>query len=130
MTLEGIEWRFNPPAAPHFDGLWERALKSAKHHFTRMIEKAKLTLSELNMLLCQIEACLNSWFINPMSSDSSDVDAFTPAHFLIGGTMTLPPKPDLSNENIGHLRRWTFMYNCWCRRFGVDGNWNICHNFN
>ncbi|XP_060861884.1 uncharacterized protein LOC132938914 [Metopolophium dirhodum] len=108
MAQEGIEWRFNPPAAPHFGGLWESAVKSAKHHLTRMIGEAKLTLSELNTLLYQIEACLNSRPITPMSSDPSDAEALRPAHFLIGGAMTLPPEPDLSNEDLGNLRRWKY----------------------
>jgi len=134
MAQEGIEWRFNPPAAPHFGGLWESAVKSAKHHLSRMMGEAKLTLSELNTLLCQIEACLNSRPITPMSSEPSDAEALTPAHFLIGGAMTLPPEPDLSNENIGHLRRWKYvqllMQTFWRRwqleylpQFQVRGKW-------
>jgi hypothetical protein len=109
MAQEGIEWRFNPPAAPHFGGLWESAVKSTKHHLSRMMGEAKLTLSELNTLLCQIEACLNSRPITPLSSDPSDVEALTPAHFLIGGAITLPPEPDLSGENTGYLRRWKYV---------------------
>jgi len=109
MAQEGIEWRFNPPSAPHFGGLWESAVKSAKHHLSRMMGEAKLTLSELNTLLCQIEACLNSRPITPMSSDPGDPEALTPAHFLIGGAMTLPPEPDLIDEKPGYLRRWKYV---------------------
>jgi len=104
MAQEGVEWQFSPPAiSRHFGGLFESAVKSAKHHLTRIMGEAKLTLSELNTLLCQIEACLNSRSITPMSSDPSDAEALTPAHFLVGGTMTLSPEPDLSNENNGRL---------------------------
>lgn len=30
-------WHFNSPAAPHFDGLWEAAIKSSKYHLKRFI---------------------------------------------------------------------------------------------
>lgn len=134
MAQEGIEWRFNPPAAPHFGGLWESAVKSAKHHLTRMMGEARLTLSELSTLLCQIEACLNSRPITPLSSDPSDAEALTPAHFLIGRSMTLPPEPDLYSDNPSHLRRWKYvqllMQTFWRRwqteylpQFQVRGKW-------
>ncbi|XP_025424077.1 uncharacterized protein LOC112693294 [Sipha flava] len=134
MAQEGIEWRFNPPSALHFGGLWESAVKSAKHHLTRMMGEAKLTLSELSTLLCQIEACLNSRPITPMSSDPSDAEALTPAHFLIGRAMSLPPEPCLINESPSQVRRWKYvqllMQTFWRRwqseylpQFQVRGKW-------
>lgn len=50
LTDERIEWRFNPPAAPHFGGLWEAAVKSVKHHLRRVIGDAKLTYEEMATL--------------------------------------------------------------------------------
>lgn len=106
LANEGIDWRFNPPASPHFGGLWESCVKSAKHHLIRVMKQALLTLSELQTLLCQIEACLNSRPLTPLSSEPSDLEPLTPAHFLIGGPITLPPEQDLMQEKLGGLHRW------------------------
>jgi len=40
-----------------------------------------------------------------MSSDPSDLQALTPAHFLVGGPIIIHPSPDLANEEPNSLRR-------------------------
>jgi hypothetical protein len=107
MTKEGIEWRFNPPSGPHFGGIWEAAVKSAKYHLKRVMGETKLTITELNTLVSQIEACLNSRLITTMSSDLSGPEALTPAHLLVGGPLTLTPELDkLTTDEPCNLRRW------------------------
>ena len=106
MANDGINWRFNPPASPHFGGLWESSVKSAKHHLSRVMKQACLTLTELQTLLCQVEACLNSRPLTPLSSNPNDLEPLTPAHFLIGTQMTLPPEPNLAQESLAGLHRW------------------------
>lgn len=109
MAQEGIEWKFNPPSAPHFGGLWESAVKSTKHHLTRILKDSRLNLEELTTLLCQIEACVNSRPLTPLSTDPAEINALTPAHFLIGGPILLPPEPNLEDETIEHLQRWRYV---------------------
>jgi len=95
IAQEGIQWHFNPPAAPHFGGIWESAVKSGKYHLTRVVKDARFTFEELGTLLCQIEACLNSRPLTPLSSNALDLEPIIPAHFLIGGPLLLVPEADL-----------------------------------
>jgi hypothetical protein len=105
IAQEGIVWHCNPPAAVYFGGILECAVKSAKHHLTRVIKNSRLTIEELRILICQIEVCLNSHPLTPLSYNPLDLEHITPAYFLIGKSMLLVPEADLSNENINTLRR-------------------------
>ncbi|XP_076377783.1 uncharacterized protein LOC143259436 [Megalopta genalis] len=97
LSEERVEWRLSPPHAPHFGGLWESGVKSAKYHLKRIIGEQRLTFEELYTLLTQVESCLNSRPISPISSDPNDLNPLTPGHFLIGDAPTALPSPDLTD---------------------------------
>lgn len=106
VTNKGITWHFIPSRSPHFGGLWEAAVKSMKHHLRRVAANAKLNYFELQTLLCQIEAILNSRPLCPLSSDPSDDVALTPGHFIIGDALTFVPEPSLLHLPENRLSRW------------------------
>lgn len=60
LATTGTQWHFNPPAAPHFGGIWKAAAKSVKHHLQRVIGDSTLTYEKMATLLAQVETCLNS----------------------------------------------------------------------
>ena len=58
-----------------------------KRHLNREMGKALLTYEELTTLLCQVEAVLNSRPLQPLSSDTNDLEILTPGHFLVGALL-------------------------------------------
>ncbi|XP_055526996.1 uncharacterized protein LOC129719628 [Wyeomyia smithii] len=106
---EGIHWHFNPPSAPHFGGIWEAAVRSAKHHLLRVIGETPLSPEDFSTLLVQVEACLNSRPLTPQSDDPNDLEPLTPAHFLIGSSLQAIPEPNVDQLPTLRLNRWQSM---------------------
>ncbi|KMQ84485.1 hypothetical protein RF55_17667 [Lasius niger] len=106
LAPDRIRWRFNPPAAPHFGGLWEAAVKALKRHLRRVIGDATLTFEEMSTLLAQVEACLNSRPLEALSEDPDDISALTPGHFLVGTALNAVPEPSLTATPENRLTRW------------------------
>ena len=99
-------WKFIPECAPHFGGIWEAAVKSMKTHLKRIVGSVKLTYEDLNTMLTQVEACLNSRPLVPLAPDDEGIEALTPGHFLIGRPLEALPDPSLSYRALSLLRRW------------------------
>ncbi|XP_018396134.1 PREDICTED: uncharacterized protein LOC108774501 [Cyphomyrmex costatus] len=105
-SKHGIQWHFIPPRAPHHGGLWEAAVKSAKQHLRKVTKDAHLRFEELETLLIQIEAILNSRPITPLSSDPRDLRVLIPGHFIIGSPLTAYPEESIDAIQMNRLSRW------------------------
>lgn len=101
-----ITFHFIPPSAPHQGGLWERAVRSAKHHLKRVIGTQTLTIEEFTTLTTRVEAMLNSRPLTQLSADPSELSPLTPGHFLTGGPLITPVEHDLQRTPMNRLRRW------------------------
>lgn len=108
LAKDKIRWHFIAANSPHLGGIWEAAVKSTKYHLRRVLgnNEASLHYEEMSTLLAQIEACLNSRPLTPISNDPKDYLPLTPAHFLIGDSLLSIPQLDVENTPINRLTRY------------------------
>jgi hypothetical protein len=119
-----IDWKFIPEHSPHFGGIWEAAVKSFKKHLKRIVGESKLTFEEMNTVLSQIEACLNSRPLTPMNNPDDDgLEPLTPGHFLIGKPLMALPDLTQSCQSMSIMRRWQLcqtMVNHFWKRWSLE----------
>ncbi|XP_065079415.1 uncharacterized protein LOC135702313 [Ochlerotatus camptorhynchus] len=118
-AMDNINFKFIPAKSPNFGGLWEAAVKSMKGHLKRTLGNMVISSDEMATLVAQIEACLNSRPITPLSNDPNDMEILTPGHFLVGRPLTEIPEPSLEDLNQTRLSRWqrvqNFLQHIWKR---------------
>ena len=101
---QGVQWSFNPPAAPHFGGVFECMIKAAKRAIYAVLSGSDVTDEELSTAFTGAEALLNSRPITTMSSNPNDDVPLTPNHFLFGQAGgRFAPGVD---EDINLRKRW------------------------
>ena len=105
-AVRGIKWTFNPPLGPHFGGLHESLVKSAKRAIHSVLQKADISDEELSTAFTGAEALLNARPLLYQSADPRDEPANTPNHFLHGqcGGQFAPDIVD--NTDFNPRRRW------------------------
>ncbi|XP_054276154.1 uncharacterized protein LOC128995230 [Macrosteles quadrilineatus] len=109
LSKKEIKWIFIPPAAPHFGGIWEAAVKSTKRHLSRILVNLSLTYEEMSTLLYRIEAVLNSRPLGSMTTDPNDGDYLSPGHFLVGAPLISPPEHDYTDTPMNRLTRYELL---------------------
>ncbi|XP_054085783.1 uncharacterized protein LOC128921654 [Zeugodacus cucurbitae] len=105
----GTHWHFITPSAPHQGGIWEAAVKSAKHHLIRCVGTQVMWYGQLQTLAVRIEACLNSRPITLLYDDPEDKLALTPGDFLIGSPLLAVPEPDIQQVPSNRLKQWQWI---------------------
>ncbi|XP_074645870.1 uncharacterized protein LOC141902130 [Tubulanus polymorphus] len=106
LADKGIQWKFNPPGAPHFGGIFEAMIKCAKRAVSAILVKSDICDEELLTALTAAEWMLNSRPLSYQTSDIKDESPLTPNHFLYGQACgdIVPTSVDL--PPLHPRRRW------------------------
>lgn len=74
LRQQNIDWKFNPPAASHMGGVWERQIRTARRILDTLLREhgSRLDGESLQTLMCEIESIINSRLLTVISSDVKD----------------------------------------------------------
>lgn len=106
LSRDRIQWFFNPPSAPHFGGVWERLVKSAKKALKITLNGQLVNDETLLTLTAEVESLLNSRPLTHVSVDPQDLEAITPNHFLIGRNSPNVPPDVFDERDLNSKKRW------------------------
>ena len=103
---EGIVWKFQPPASPHWGRVHESLVKSVKRALYRTLDPLKEgtkrgnpTDLQLAMLFAEVERFVNSRPLTYVSNDPEDIEALTPYHFWLHRRSPVITLGDYSRPN-------------------------------
>lgn len=81
-TTFRIQWKFIPPTAAWWGGWWERMIQMVKKLIRCVLGRACLNYEEMNSILCDCEAVINSRPLTYLSEDPNGITPVSPAMFL------------------------------------------------
>ena len=106
LTQKQIHWHFNPPSAPHFGGVWERLVQSAKKSPKVTLNGQLVNDEVLHTLMVEVESLLNSRPLTHVSVDPQDPEPVTPNHFLLGRSSPNLPPGTFDDKDLCARKRW------------------------
>ena len=97
----GIDWRFICERAPWWGGFYESLVRSVKTPLRKILGMSLLEADELETILKEVEAMLNTRPLTYVYSDKAEPEPLTPSHFIIGKRLTLlPPLTKQTTETL------------------------------
>nr|XP_054773349.1 uncharacterized protein LOC129281437 [Lytechinus pictus] len=115
-----INWRFNPPAAPHMGGVWERLIRTTKKVLGSLMTQQVLSDEGLATLLCIVESIVNGRPLTVISDDVRDPEPLTPSHLLLLRHSHDYPVDNFEKNDVYGRRRWRrvqYLANVFWRRW-------------
>ena len=101
-----VEWKFNPPNAPHMGGAWERLVRSVKKALKAILKGRLVDDFSLVTIFTEAESIMSSRPLTATSDDINDLEALAPNYFLLGRASPNLPLGIFYEADISNRKRW------------------------
>ena len=105
LAEKNIQWIFNPPAASHMGGVWERQIRSIRSVLQGLLTQQPLDDEGLSTLMCLVEGIINGRPLTKLSDDPNDPSPLMPNHLLLLRPGRSEP-PGVFVPQDQYRRRW------------------------
>ena len=117
-----FQWKFQPPAASHMNGVWERLIRSVRKSMKAILgnPNALVGLETLRTVFAEVVTILNSRPLTPSSDDPSDPEPLTPNHLLLQQKHLALPPGLFVREDLYRRKQWRraqFLADCFWKRW-------------
>jgi hypothetical protein len=92
LSRQPTKWYFNPPAASHFGGVWERMVRAAKTALNAVLGNQWLTDEILLTAITLV--------------DPTDPECLTPDHLLLGRACPNLPPDVFTEKDLSAKQKW------------------------
>lgn len=99
MKDQNIVWKFITPRSPWSGGFYERLIGCVKMCLNKSLHKKRVSFSELQTILCEIECVVNSRPLTYLSEDIRE-EYLSPSHLIYGRSVNLFPPLNSFGEDV------------------------------
>ncbi|XP_075248352.1 uncharacterized protein LOC142341313 [Convolutriloba macropyga] len=99
-------WKFNPPCYPHFGGVWERLIKSAKRTLLTILGSKRLSFDIFETITVEVEAILSSRPLTNVADQPENEEPLTPNQSLIQRPYSSLPAGKFGDQQPASFKTW------------------------
>ena len=104
LAAANTTWKFNPPYGPHFGGVWERLIQSAKRTLLLILGSRRLSFDTFLTIMLETESILNSRPLTNVAEQPDNEEPLTPNHFLIQRPFKSLPPGQFGDQQPANLK--------------------------
>ena len=106
LAVASTTWKSKPPYGPHFGGVWERFIQSAKRALLLILGSKRLSFDTFLTILVETDYILNSRRPTNDAEQPNNEEPLTPNDFLIQRPFNSLPPGHFGDQQPASRKKW------------------------